>query len=291
MRDRAVIYQKGDLILNKIVETGFLSHAVVKMVIEAPDVARKRKAGQFIVLMTDEKGERIPLTIVDSDSEKGTITIIFQVVGKTTTCLSDMKVGESLYSVLGPLGCPTEIEKFGTTVCVGGGVGIGVVYPITKALKEADNRVISIIGARTKDILILEDEMKEISDQLLIATDDGSYGFHGFVSDVLQNLIDMGEKIDRVVTIGPVPMMRVVCNLTKHYNIKTIVSLNPIMVDATGMCGACRVSVGGKTKFACVDGPEFDGHEVDFDLLTSRLRMYYVQEKEALENIRCECNE
>jgi len=277
--------------LNKIVETGFLSHAVVKMVIEAPDVARKRKAGQFIVLMTDEKGERIPLTIVDSDSEKGTITIIFQVVGKTTTCLSDMKVGESLYSVLGPLGCPTEIEKFGTTVCVGGGVGIGVVYPITKALKEADNRVISIIGARTKDILILEDEMKEISDQLLIATDDGSYGFHGFVSDVLQNLIDMGEKIDRVVTIGPVPMMRVVCNLTKHYNIKTIVSLNPIMVDATGMCGACRVSVGGKTKFACVDGPEFDGHEVDFDLLTSRLRMYYVQEKEALENIRCECNE
>jgi len=277
--------------LNKIVETGFLSHAVVKMVIEAPDVATKRKAGQFIVLMTDEKGERIPLTIVDSDSEKGTITIIFQVVGKTTTCLSDMKVGESLYSVLGPLGCPTEIEEFGTTVCVGGGVGIGVVYPITKALKEAGNRVISIIGARTKDILILEDEMKEISDQLLIATDDGSYGFHGFVSDVLQNLIDMGEKIDRVVTIGPVPMMRVVCSLTKQYNIKTIVSLNPIMVDATGMCGACRVSVGGKTKFACVDGPEFDGHEVDFDLLTSRLRMYYVQEKEALENIRCECDE
>jgi ferredoxin--NADP+ reductase len=285
-RDRAVIYQKGDLILNKIVETGFLSHAVVKMVIEAPDVAKKRKAGQFIVLMTDEKGERIPLTIVDSDSEKGTITIIFQVVGKTTTCLSDMKKGESLYSVLGPLGRPTEIEKFGTTVCVGGGVGIGVVYPITKALKEAGNRVISIIGARTKDILILEDEMKEISDQLLIATDDGSYGFHGFVSDVLQNLIDMGEKIDRVVTIGPVPMMRVVCNLTKQYNIKTIVSLNPIMVDATGMCGACRVSVGGCTKFACVDGPEFDGHEVDFDLLTSRLRMYYVQEKEAMEEFK-----
>jgi ferredoxin--NADP+ reductase len=277
--------------LNKIVEKGFLSHAVVKMVIEAPDVARKRKAGQFIVLMTDEKGERIPLTIVDSDNEKGTITIIFQVVGKTTTCLSDMKEGESLYSVLGPLGRPTEIENFGTTVCVGGGVGIGVVYPITKALKEAGNRIISIIGARTKDILILEDEMKEISDELLIATDDGSYGFHGFVSDVLQNLIDMGEKIDRVVTIGPVPMMRVVCNLTKQYNIKTIVSLNPIMVDATGMCGACRVSVGGCTKFACVDGPEFDGHEVDFDLLTSRLRMYYLQEKESSEYIRCECND
>jgi ferredoxin--NADP+ reductase len=272
--------------VNKIIEKGFLSHAVVKMVIEAPDVARKRKAGQFIVLMTDEKGERIPLTIVDSDNDKGTITIIFQVVGKTTTCLSEMKEGESLYSVLGPLGRPTEIENFGTTVCVGGGVGIGVVYPITKALKKAGNRIISIIGARTKDILILEDEMKEISDELLIATDDGSYGFHGFVSDVLQNLIDMGEKIDRVVTIGPVPMMRVVCNLTKQYNIKTIVSLNPIMVDATGMCGACRVSVGGCTKFACVDGPEFDGHEVDFDLLTSRLRMYYLQEKEAMEGFK-----
>ena len=272
--------------MNKIVEKGFLSHAVVRMVIEAPDVAKKRKAGQFIVLMTDEKGERIPLTIVDSDSEKGTITIIFQVVGKTTTCLSEMNEGDSLYSVLGPLGRPTEIENFGTAVCVGGGVGIGVVYPITKALKEAGNRVISIIGARTKDILILEDEMKRVSDELLIATDDGSYGFHGFVSDVLQNLIDMGEKIDRVVAIGPVPMMRVVCDLTKRYDIKTIVSLNPIMVDATGMCGACRVSVGGCTKFACVDGPEFDGHEVDFDLLTSRLRMYYVQEKEAMEDFK-----
>jgi ferredoxin--NADP+ reductase len=276
----------GEYNLNLIREKTFLSHAVVKMVIDAPDVARKRKAGQFIVLMTDEKGERIPLTIVDSDKEKGTITIIYQIVGKTTTCLSEMKEGESLYSVLGPLGQPTEIEKFGTVVCIGGGVGIGVVYPITKALKETGNRVISIIGARTKDILILEDEMGRVSDELLIATDDGSYGLHGFVSDVLQNLIDMGEKIDRVVAIGPVPMMRVVCDLTKKYNIKTIVSLNPIMVDATGMCGACRVSVGGCTKFACVDGPEFDGHEVDFDLLTSRLRMYYSQEKEAMENFK-----
>ncbi|HEU19515.1 MAG TPA: sulfide/dihydroorotate dehydrogenase-like FAD/NAD-binding protein [Deltaproteobacteria bacterium] len=281
----------GEYKLNLIREKTFLSHAVVKMVIDAPNVARKRKAGQFIVLMTDEKGERIPLTIVDSDKENGTITIIFQIVGKTTTCLSEMKEGESLYSVLGPLGQPTDIEQFGTVVCIGGGVGIGVVYPITKALKEAGNRVISIIGARTKDILILEDEMAQISDELLIATDDGSYGFHGFVSDVLQKLIDMGEKIDRVVAIGPVPMMRVVCDVTKQYNVKTIVSLNPIMVDATGMCGACRVSVGGCTKFACVDGPEFDGHEVDFDLLTSRLRMYYTQEKEAMENFRCECHD
>ena len=281
----------GEYKLNLIREKTFLSHAVVKMVIDAPNVARKRKAGQFIVLMTDEKGERIPLTIVDSDKENGTITIIFQIVGKTTTCLSEMKEGESLYSVLGPLGQPTDIEQFGTVVCIGGGVGIGVVYPITKALKEAGNRVISIIGARTKDILILENEMAQISDELLIATDDGSYGFHGFVSDVLQKLIDVGEKIDRVVAIGPVPMMRVVCDVTKQYNVKTIVSLNPIMVDATGMCGACRVSVGGCTKFACVDGPEFDGHEVDFDLLTSRLRMYYTQEKEAMENFRCECHD
>lgn len=261
------------------------------MVIDAPEIASKRKAGQFVVLMTDVKGERIPLTIVDSDKNEGTITIIYQVVGKTTTCLSEMKEGGKLYSVLGPLGHPTDIENFGTAVCVGGGVGIGVVYPITKALKEAGNRVISIIGARTKDILILESEMKAASDELLVATDDGSYGHHGFVSDVLQNLIDFGQTINRVFAIGPVPMMRVICNVTRPHSIKTIVSLNPIMVDATGMCGACRVSVGGKTKFACVDGPEFDGHDVDFDLLTSRLRMYYVHEKEALEYIRCECNE
>jgi ferredoxin--NADP+ reductase len=277
--------------LNLIREKTFLSNSVVKMVIEAPDVARKRKAGQFVVLMTDEKGERIPLTIVDSDVDSGTITIIFQVVGKTTTCLSEMKVGDSLYSVLGPLGRPTEVERFGTVACVGGGVGIAVIYPITKALKEAGNRVISIIGARTKDILILEDEIKAVSDELHITTDDGSYGFHGFVSEVLQNVIDSETVIDRVFAIGPVPMMRVVCDVTRPSGITTIVSLNPIMVDATGMCGACRVSVGGCTKFACVDGPEFNGHDVDFDLLTSRLRMYYIQEKEAIEQFRCECNE
>lgn len=260
---------------------------MVKMRINAPDVARKRKAGQFIVLMTDEKGERIPLTLVDSSDKDGTITIIFQIVGKTTTCLSEMPEGEKLYAVLGPLGRSTEIENFGTVVCVGGGVGIGVVYPITKALKGAGNKIISIIGARTKDILILEDETREMSDTFLVATDDGSYGFHGFVSDVLQNVIDSGERIDRVFAIGPVPMMRVICNVTRPYDIKTIVSLNPIMVDATGMCGACRVSVGGHTRFACVDGPEFDGHDVDFDLLMSRLRMYYHHEKEAMEAVRC----
>jgi ferredoxin--NADP+ reductase len=276
--------------LFKIIEKTFLQEIVVKTVIEAPEIARKRKAGQFIVLMIDEQGERIPLTIADSDSEKGTITIIYQVVGKTTAKLSQLNKGDFILNVLGPLGHPTEIENFGTAVVVGGGVGIGVAYPIATALKKAGNKVISIIGARTKDILILEDEMRKSSDQLLVATDDGSYGFHGFVSTVLQNLIDSKEKIDIVYAIGPVPMMRVLANLTKPYGLKTIVSLNPIMVDATGMCGACRVSVGGKTKFGCVDGPEFDGHEVDFNLLMTRLKMYNDQEKQAMERYRCECH-
>jgi ferredoxin--NADP+ reductase len=260
------------------------------MVLAAPDIARKRRAGQFIILKMDEKGERVPLTIVDSDAVAGTLTIIFQVVGKTTTALAAMKVGDVLSDVQGPLGNATEIENFGHVVCIGGGVGVGVVYPLAAALKKAGNRVTSIIGARTKTLLILEEEMKKVSDKLIVATDDGSYGFHGFVSAVLQNLIDSKEKIDRVYAIGPVPMMRVLCNVTKPYGIRTIVSLNPIMVDATGMCGACRVSVGGKTKFTCVDGPEFDGHEVDFALLTNRLRMYQTQEKQSMEAYRCECH-
>ena len=271
----------------KITEKTFLQESVVRMVLEAPEIARKRKAGQFVVLMIDEKGERIPLTIVDSDGGKGTLTIIFQVVGKTTACLAELNPGDHILHVLGPLGHPTEVENFGTSVCVGGGVGVGVVYPIAAALKNAGNKVISIIGARTKDLLILEEEMGRVSDRLLVATDDGSCGFHGFVSAVLQNVIDAGEKIDRVFAVGPVPMMRVVCDVTRPHGIKTIVSLNPIMVDATGMCGACRVSVGGATKFGCVDGPEFDGHQVDFDLLTSRLRMYCEQEGVAYEQHRC----
>ena len=277
--------------MNRITEKIYLSENVVKMVVEAPDVAKKRKAGQFIVLMTHEKGERIPLTIVDSDEKKETITIIFQIVGKTTTCLAEMNEGDNLFAVLGPLGHPTEIKNFGTAVCIGGGVGIGVVYPVIKALKEAGNKVISIIGARTKDILILEDEIRAISDELIVATDDGSYGVHGFVTKVLQDLIDSGEKIDIAFAIGPVPMMKFLCDVTKPYGIKTIVSLNPIMVDATGMCGACRVSVGGETRFACVDGPEFDGHKVDFNLLMNRLRTYIDQEKTAMEDHRCKCND
>jgi len=260
------------------------------MVVEAPEIAQKRKAGQFIVLQIDDKGERIPLTIVDSDPAKGTLTIIFQIVGKTTAYLAQLNPGDYILHILGPLGHPTEISNFGTSVCVGGGVGVGVVYPIAAALKKEGNKVISIIGSRTKDLLILEQEMGLVSDQLLVATDDGSYGFHGFVSDVLQNVINSGEKIDRVFAIGPVPMMRVVCNVTRPYNIKTIVSLNPIMVDATGMCGACRVAVDGVTKFGCVDGPEFDGHAVDFDLLMKRLRMYNEQERVAYENFQCRCS-
>jgi ferredoxin--NADP+ reductase len=276
--------------LNEIIEKQDLSENIVKLVIWSPTVAAKRKAGQFVVLMTDEKGERIPLTIVDSDPDKGTITLILQVAGKTTAVLAALKPGDRIEHLLGPLGNPTEIENFGQVICVGGGVGVGVAYPIVKALKKAGNRVITIIGARTKALLILEQELRQVSDELIVATDDGSYGVHGFVSAVLQDLIDRGERIDRVYAIGPVPMMRVICNVTKPAAIPTIVSLNAIMVDATGMCGACRVSVGGKTLFTCVDGPEFDGHEVDFDLLTKRLRMYDDQEKQSFEKHRCECH-
>jgi ferredoxin/flavodoxin---NADP+ reductase len=276
--------------LNKIIEKVNLSENVVKMILEAPVIAQKRKAGQFIVLKINEKGERIPLTIVDSNAQKGTITIIFQIVGKTTAQLAGLKAGDSLQDILGPLGNPTEIENYGRVVCVGGGVGVGVVYPLTVALKKAGNEVVSIIGSRTKDLLILEKEMGEISDRLIVTTDDGSYGVHGFVSSVLQQMIDKGEKIDRVFAIGPVPMMKVICDVTKPHGIKTIVSLNSIMVDATGMCGACRVAVAGKTKFACVDGPEFDGHDVDFKLLANRLKMYCDSEREAYEKHKCGCD-
>jgi len=276
--------------LNKILENRKLSEQVVKMVFEAPVIAAKRKAGQFIILKIDETGERIPLTIVDSDAQKGAVTIIYQIVGKTTSQLSQLKAGDVLQDVQGPLGNPTHIENFGRVICVGGGVGVGVVYPLAVALKKAGNEVISIIGARTKDLLILEEEMKQVSDRLIVCTDDGSYGFHGFVSVALQQVIDEGKKIDQVFAIGPVPMMKVLCDVTKPHGIKTIVSLNSIMVDGTGMCGACRVSVGGKTKFTCVDGPEFDGHEVDFKLLSDRLKTYCEAERTAYEKHRCGCH-
>jgi len=258
-----------------------LSPTVKLMEIKAPLVAKKAKPGQFIILRIDAHGERIPLTIADYDRKKGTITIIFMEVGKTTKQLGAMKKGDSILNFAGPLGIPSEIEKYGMVVCIGGGVGIAPLYPIIRALKEAGNHVISILGARNKELLMLEEEIEKYSDELFIATDDGSKGHKGFVSDVLQKLIDEGTKIDVVWTIGPVIMMKVVAHLTREYDLKTIVSLNPIMVDGTGMCGGCRVTVGGKTKFACVDGPEFDGHQVDFDNLMLRNRRFIDEEKHA----------
>ena len=246
--------------------------------IEAPMIARKAKPGQFVILKVGEEGERIPLTMAETDVEKGTITVIYMVVGKSTALFKTLQVGDAYQDVIGPLGKPTHIEKVGKVVCVGGGTGIAVLHPITRAMKEIGNHVISIVGARSKDLLILEDKMKAASHDLRICTDDGSYGHHGFVTDVLKEVLE-SEKIDLVVAIGPVPMMKFVSLLTKKYNVPTLVSLNPIMVDGTGMCGGCRVTVGGKTKFACVDGPEFDGHQVDFDELMLRLQAYCEDEK------------
>ncbi len=261
---------------------------VVLNEIEAPLIARKAKPGQFVIMKANETGERIPLTMAETDPEKGTITIIYMIVGKSTALFKTLQVNDAYQDVIGPLGKPTHIEKVGTVVCVGGGTGIAVLHPITRALKEIGNHVISIIGARSKDILILEDRMKDASHELHACTDDGSYGHHGFVTDVMKEILD-SKKVDMVVAIGPVPMMKFVSKITKDYNVKTLVSLNPIMVDGTGMCGGCRVSVGGKTKFACVDGPEFDGHQVDYDELTQRLQAYCEEEKQCYDDF-CRLN-
>ncbi len=258
----------------EIVEKHQIGPGVNKAVISAPDIARAHHPGQFIILRAHPDGERIPLTVADKDTEKGTITLIWQEVGTTTYYMGTMAVGERLADLCGPLGKPTHVEKFGTVVCVGGGIGVAPLYPITKAMHDAGNHVITILGARTEGLLIMTDDMKKVSDELLISTDDGSFGIHGFVTQVLQGLIDERDKIDLCVAIGPVPMMKAVVNVTRKANLQTVVSLNPIMVDGTGMCGACRVEVNGKTMFGCVDGPEFDGFQVDFDLLTKRLGMY-----------------
>jgi len=266
--------------LYKILEKKEMAeNTVCQLRVEAPRIARKAKPGQFVVLRANETGERIPLTMAGTDPETGAITLIFQVVGKTTALLRTLQVGDTIADVIGPLGKPSQIENLGTVVCVGGGTGVAVVYPITKAYKEAGNQVIAIIGARTKDLLILEDEMRAASHDLRVTTDDGSYGHHGFVTDVLRQILDKRKDVKLVVGIGPVPMMKFLCRLTKVCGVKTVVSLNPIMIDATGMCGACRVTVGGKTRFCCVDGPEFDGHEVDFDELVKRQRAYLTEEK------------
>lgn len=246
--------------------------------IEAPLIAKKAKPGQFVILKANEDGERIPLTMADTDPDKGTITIIYMVVGKSTALFKTLKEGDGFQDVIGPLGKPTHLEKVGKVVCVGGGTGVAVLHPITRALKQVGNDVTCIIGARTKDLLILESQMKSASHNLKVCTDDGTYGHHGFVTDVLKDALEEGG-VQMVVAIGPVPMMRAVANLTRPYEVKTLVSLNPIMIDGTGMCGGCRVTVGGETKFACVDGPEFDGHQVNFDELMLRLQAYCEEEK------------
>ncbi len=266
-----------------------LSKNIFLMELHAPLIAKKVQSGQFLILRTDEDGERFPLTIADFNREAGTIVLIFQEVGASTRLMGQLEQGQSLHDLVGPLGQKTHIEKLGTVICVGGGIGVAPVYPIARGMKEKGNEVISIMGAKTKDILIFEDEMRAVSDEVFVTTDDGSYGIKGFVTTALQQIIDRGTKIAEVVAIGPVVMMRSVAEATRPYNIPTVVSLNPIMVDGTGMCGGCRVQIGDETKFACVDGPEFDAHKVDFKGLMARQRMYKEQEKDAVEHIcRCE---
>lgn len=259
-----------------------------KMVVDAPYVAEYRKPGQFIILRIDECGERMPLTIADADESEGTITLYYQIVGTTTLKLSNMKAGENISDIVGPLGHPTEVDNYGTVVCVGGGIGIAPLYPIARGMKDAGNRIVNILGARSGDLLILEEEMDRTADETIICTDDGSRGKKGFVTDMLNEVVE-NEKVDLVVAIGPVAMMKAVSLLTKRRGIKTIVSLNSVMIDGTGMCGGCRVTVGGETKFTCVDGPEFDGHLVDFDNLCLRLRTYSMEEKESYDRYKHNC--
>ena len=264
-----------------------LSSGIYRYEIEAPRLARKTQPGQFVILRTDERGERIPLTVADFDQDKGSITLIFQVVGASTDLLARMEEGDALLDLVGPLGQPSHIVAgIGTVVCVGGGIGIAPVYPIARGMKEAGNRVISILGAKSRDILIMEEEMRAVSDEVLVTTNDGSYGIEGFVTTALTQLFERGEKINLIYAIGPVVMMKNVVETARPWGVKTIVSLNPVMVDGTGMCGGCRVEVGGKTKFACVDGPEFDGAVVDFAQLSARQGMYREMEAAARAHVR-----
>ncbi|MEM2015909.1 MAG: sulfide/dihydroorotate dehydrogenase-like FAD/NAD-binding protein [Candidatus Methanomethylicia archaeon] len=267
---------------NQILAKRELAPRIIEIEVYNPDIASKVKAGQFIVIRVGEECERIPLTIADWNSKDGTITIVFQEVGVSTYKLGKLNVGETIMDVVGPLGNPSEIDRFGTVVCIGGGVGIPAIYPITRELKNAGNKIISIIGARSKNLLIYEDKMMNVSDELRITTDDGSKGRKGFVSDELRDLLKSGLKVDRVITVGPAIMMKVCAEVTKPYNIKTIASLNPIMVCGMGMCAACRVEVNGKTRFVCFEGPEFDAHKVNFDILLMRLNAYKSEEQMAL---------
>jgi ferredoxin--NADP+ reductase len=271
----------------RIVRKRVLAPTITCFEIAAPFIARKRKAGNFVMVRVEAHGERIPLTIADGDPAAGTITLIIQAIGKTTKLLCSMEEGQDLLDVVGPLGNPTPIEHIGHVVCVGGGVGTAELYPIAKALREAGNTVSTIIGARSRDLVILEDEMRAISNNTYVTTDDGSYGRKGFVTDQLKDILNSGNSVGAVFAIGPLPMMKAVADLTRSYAVHTLVSLNTIMVDGTGMCGGCRVTVGGEMKFACVDGPEFDGHRVDFNELMMRNRTYVDMERIADERHRC----
>jgi ferredoxin--NADP+ reductase len=273
----------------EILAREMLAPTIGKFVIRAPFVAKKRKAGNFVMIRVDENGERIPLTLVDSDPAAGTITLIVQAIGKTTKQLMTRAVGDFLPDVVGPLGNPTPIENHGTVVCVGGGVGTAELYPITKALKQAGNRVYSIIGGRSKELVILEEEMAGCSDRVDVTTDDGSYRRKGLVTDALKDILDADKDVHAVYAIGPLPMMKAVAGVTRSYDVKTLVSLNAIMIDGTGMCGGCRVTVNGQMKFACVDGPEFDGHQVDFDELMMRNRSYMDLERISSDRFEHEC--
>jgi len=266
--------------MNEIRMKRQLGPDVLRMDVVTPKLARKARPGQFVILRVTEDGERFPLTIADSDPQAGTITLIWQVVGKSTLLLAAMKEGDAILDLVGPLGLPTEIERYGRVLCVGGGIGVAPLYPIAKALKQAGNTVVAVLGARSKNLLILESEFRAVADEVNVATDDGTYGRKGFVTDAIGDLMAKGMKFDRAWAIGPVPMMRNVCKVTAQAGIPTLVSLNPIMVDGTGMCGGCRVIVGGQVKFACVDGPEFHGDQVDFDSLARRLGTYRAKERE-----------
>jgi ferredoxin/flavodoxin---NADP+ reductase len=266
----------------KIIHTEFLAPAIKRFVIEAPRIARKQKPGQFVILRIYEEGERIPVTIENSDAKRGTISIVVQAAGKTTHLLNSLETGDSILDVVGPLGKPSDVRNYGTVVVVGGGVGTAMAYPTAAALKRAGNRVLSIVGARNKELVILESEMRAVSDALMLTTDDGSYADKGFVTDKLRQLIENGTRIDLVIAVGPIVMMKAVSEMTRKENIHTVVSLNPIMIDGTGMCGGCRVLIDGKSEFACVDGPEFDAHKVDFSVLVQRNAMYREAEQRSL---------
>ena len=271
---------QGATAVSEIIAKQEIAPRTFDIQVRAPEIAARRKAGQFVVLRVHEQGERFPLTIVSSDPEEGTIELVFQAVGMSTLMLAEMKVGDDILDLVGPLGNPTQIERYGRCVVIGGGYGMAPVIPIAKALRDAGNTLTGIIGARTRELVILEDRFRELCERLIVCTDDGSYGRKGFVTDALAELVETGEQIDLVLAVGPTPMMRAVAEMTRELGIRTIVSLNPIMVDGTGMCGGCRVEVGGQTRFACIDGPEFDGHLVDFEMLMKRQRMYDAIERE-----------